>query len=167
MPLSRARDRARKQASVAQAKTGGLALVPKALAKRLSKAGIDICRYITAVPVSLDDYRDLERRLAAKAARVEWQSSAIARLHALLAAQPAMQDEAIQVRLARLETEVALTSAVLGGGSTEDAKEQPPEREVSAAEGRAVRALEGEEARRRSFEATKRLAHALHPEWRR
>ena len=79
MPLSKKRDAARKKEEYRLAKEAklkslrgqGTALLSKALLRKLSRSGIDPARYLTTVPVSLDDYRDLERRLEAKTQRVE------------------------------------------------------------------------------------------------
>ena len=105
---------------------------------------IDPERYMTVAPVSLDDHRDLQRRYEAKAARVEWQSGAIAMLHeeirtvqAMLATMPAMQDTEILKRLAILEAEQALHEA-------EHTVQKPQET---------------------NLEAVHRLAYTLHPEW--
>lgn len=58
-----------------------MALLPKSLVRRLHKQGINVTRWAAARPVSLDDYRELQRELDAKAARVEWQSGGIRMLH--------------------------------------------------------------------------------------
>ncbi|MDP2661819.1 MAG: hypothetical protein Q8R28_13910 [Dehalococcoidia bacterium] len=123
MPLSKKRDAARKRAEYAARKKGGTALVSKALVRKLARLGIKPERYLGAVPVSLDDYRDLERRLQAKMERVEWQSGGIrmlreenARLQALLATQPAMQDpwREHSTRIAQMEFDLARLEAVFG-----------------------------------------------------
>lgn len=81
--------------------------------------GVNPERYVTTAPVSLDDYRALERLLAAKVQRVEWQSGGIRLLHgeiatlkALLATQPAMQEKALEERVLRLETDQVLREAL-------------------------------------------------------
>ena len=130
----------------AQKRTGGSALLSRALVKRMHRLGVNPERYLTAAPVSLGDYRDLERRLAAKVRRVEWQSSGIkglqdelATLKALLATQPAMQDTEILKRIAQVEAEQALLRAELVVGEPQET----------------------------NLDAVHRLAYTLHPEWQR
>ena len=85
MPLSRARDRDRKRAAAALKKEGGTALLASSDVRRLRRQGINIVKRFLAPAVTLDDYRDLGRRLDAKAARVEWQSGGIKALRDELA----------------------------------------------------------------------------------
>ena len=122
LPLSKKRDKERKAAQRAEKaakKAGGAALLPKALVKRMRLLGVDPHKYLTAAPVSLDDYKALERRLEAKVMRVEWQSGGIRMLHdeiATLKAQietmGAMQDLELKQRVAQLEADLALHEAV-------------------------------------------------------
>ena len=77
MPLSKSRDRERKRRAVEVKRPQGLALLSRALIRSLRAHGISPERYISAVPVSLDSYRALQRRLEAKEQRVQWQSSGI------------------------------------------------------------------------------------------
>lgn len=93
-------------------------LLPKSMVRELQKKGINVTRWLTARPVSLDDHRDLERELEAKKQRVEWQSSGIKGLQeeirvlrAKVEMLPAMQDQVVLKRLAVLEGEVALHEA--------------------------------------------------------
>lgn len=99
MPLSRAKQAAWMKAYRAKKKAGGAALLPKALARKLHRLGISPAHYLTTAPVSLDDYRALERRLEAKVQRVEWQSSGIAKLQE----QNTIQDQ----RITQLEADQA------------------------------------------------------------
>ena len=110
MPLSKSRDRERKRRAVEVKRPQGLALLSRALIRSLRAHGISPERYISAVPVSLDSYRALQRRLEAKEQRVQWQSSGIrvlqqelAQLRARLATLPAMQDTETLQRIAQLE----------------------------------------------------------------
>ena len=118
MPLSKKRDAERKRQSRAAAKARSTALLPKSLARKLSMLGLRPERWLRGRPVSLDDYRDLERRYEAKAAHVEWQKGGIRMLHeeiatlrALLATQPAMQELSLAQRITQLEAEQALACA--------------------------------------------------------
>lgn len=118
MPLSKKRDRERKKIERAKKKAGSTALLPKALVRRLHRLGVSPARYVQRVPVSLDDYRNLERKLDAKTQRVEWQSGGIrqmhqeiARLRAVLATQAAMGDMVLAQRITQLEAAMALREA--------------------------------------------------------
>ena len=159
MSLSKKRDRERKKREYWRKKAekqAGMALLPKALVRRLRRQGIAVGRYLTNQPVSLDDYRAQGRLLEAKIARVEWQSSGIVGLHqeiatlrARLATLPAMQDALVLQRLAEVEAEAALHQAQHEPG-VEEAPEVEDERPASG-----------------GLEAMKRLSYALHPEWNR
>ena len=102
MPLSKKRDAARRRLERAAKKVAGTALMPQAMVRKLRRLGVNPTRYLTAAPVSLDGYRDLERRLEAKIARVEWQSSGIQKLQGEVAAH---SERIMQLEgdLARLE----------------------------------------------------------------
>ena len=102
MPYSKEKQAARMRAYRASKKAHGTALLPKALVRRLHRAGIQVSRYLTASPVSLGDYQDLERRLEAKVQRVEWQSSGIQRLQERIDTVEQVNIQ-LQVDLARLE----------------------------------------------------------------
>lgn len=119
MPLSKKRDAERKKIERAKRKKGQTVLLFKAQVREMHRLGVEPSRYLRRVPVSLDDYRDLERRLQAKAARVQWQSGGIKMLHdqiatltARLATFPAMQESEVKQRVTRLEAEQALRDAV-------------------------------------------------------
>lgn len=86
----------------AKKKAGGTALLSKALRRRLGRSGISPERYLTSLPVSLEDYRALERTLTAKVARVEWQSSGIAKLQQEMAIEKQRTTQ-LEGDLARLE----------------------------------------------------------------
>ena len=77
MPLSKAENRERMRVVRAAKREGGTVLLPAAEVRRLRRQGLNITRALLAPAVTLDDYRDLGRRLEAKAARVEWQSGGI------------------------------------------------------------------------------------------
>lgn len=118
MPISKKRNAERMRKARAAGKARGAALLPKSMVRELARLGVRPERWLRGRPVSLGDYRGLQRRLEAKEARVEWQSSGIrmlhqeiARLKALLATQPAMQDTAIAARVTQLEAEQALHEA--------------------------------------------------------
>lgn len=131
MPLSKKRDRERKKRERALKREGGTMLLPSATVRRLRRQGLNITRALASLPVTMDDYHALERRLAAKAARVEWQSSGIrilrdqvATLEARIATLPAMEDTEIRAQLlvtqqalAALQVEVSMqrAEAVLEG----------------------------------------------------
>ena len=94
------------------------ALLPRGLARRLRGMGLDPARHILLPSITQADYRDLERRLNAKTQRVEWQSGGIqmlhgeiARLKALLATQPAMQDAALERRVEAVAAKVLIHEA--------------------------------------------------------
>ena len=116
--MSKKRNKARMKAMRAKAKKGGTALMPKALVRRLYAQGIDPTRYLATVPVSLDDYRALERTLDARTQRVEWQSGGIRMLRgeletlkATIATMPAMQDSEVLQRLIQVEAGQVLHEA--------------------------------------------------------
>lgn len=118
MPISKKRNAERMRKARAAAKTRGARLLPKSMVRELARLGVRPERWLRGRPVSLDDYRGLQRRLEAKEKRVEWQSGGIAMLHqeiarlrALLATQPAMQDSAVMARVAKIEAEQALHEA--------------------------------------------------------
>lgn len=81
MPLSRAKNRERMRALRASEKESGTVILPKRVVKALKAVGVDPGRYKLSPDVTLAAYRDLERTLAAKVARVEWQSGGIKVLH--------------------------------------------------------------------------------------
>ena len=95
--------------------------MPKALVRKMHRLGVSPAKWLTVSPKFLDDYHDLERRLEAKTARVEWQSSGIRMLHdeiatleARLAMLPAMQDTEVKQRITQLEADLALREAIEG-----------------------------------------------------
>ena len=117
MSLSRQRNRERMRAIRGSKKAQGTVMLPKALIRKLRATGIDPSRYLTVLPVSLADYRDLERRLEMKIQRVEWQSSGIATLRAeveTLKANDLERQAQIDLLLKRqtlLEADMALRDA--------------------------------------------------------
>ena len=102
----RARDRARQRG-------GSTALLPASEVRRLRRQGINITRRFLAPAVTLDDYRDLGRRLEAKAARVDWQSGGIrqlrgqvATLQARIDTLPAMQERELSEKIGQLNSQL-------------------------------------------------------------
>ena len=105
MPLSKKRNAERMRRLRASHKNGGTALLSKALLRKMRTLGIETGRYLAALPVSLDDYRALERTLTAKVARVEWQSGGIKMLQ-----EQVTRDAA---RLTQLEGDLARLEAMI------------------------------------------------------
>lgn len=133
MPLSKKRNTGRMRAARAAKKKSRTALLSKALARRLHRLGVSPSRYFAGNPVSLNDYHALELRYKAKEQRVEWQSSRIAalmmetaRLSALLAMQPAMQDRELAQRVAEVEMDLAIHEAVHDGAVEGPGQETVP-----------------------------------------
>lgn len=96
---------------------GHTLMLSKRVARSLRAAGIDPMR-LGLVAVSVSDYRALERTLAAKVARIEWQSGGIKMLHEEIATLKAtMETMRSQLqsgesqRIMQLEAQQALQEA--------------------------------------------------------
>lgn len=120
MPLSRAGDRERKRKAAALKREGSTVLLRPSEVRRLRSQGLTITKALLRPSVTLDDYRGLERRLEAKAWRVEQQRSdngklrdQVLTLQARLATLPAMEDTETKKRLTLVEAELAALYASL------------------------------------------------------
>lgn len=117
MPLSKARNRERMRIEMRRVRAlkreGGTVLLPSATVRRLRRQGLTITRALVMPKPTLEDYRDLERRQEAKAARVKWQSGGIRMLREQIATMEA-RVAVLQQRVTLLEAEHVVVLTLKG-----------------------------------------------------